>query len=121
MKFGKTVKTFTSEKGNRVFFRYPKKDDFKAVWSFACNLASEDTFIELSGTPPTEEEEQKWFREAFEKMEKKESMYIYVFVDGVFAGNGRVEKGKYRHSHVGNIGLSIAPAYREEGIGTKLM
>ena len=55
---GKVIKSFKSKKGNDVIFRYPKADDFEAIWKFAKDLAREDTFIELN-REPTEEEERK--------------------------------------------------------------
>lgn len=121
MEFGKIVKTFTSKKGREVVFRYPKEDDFQAIWGFACDLADEDTFVMLSGPPPSESEERKWFAEVLEKIKTNESIHIEVYVNGVYAGNGRVDTGKYRHSHVGHTGVALRPEYRAEGIGTELM
>lgn len=120
MEFGKIIKSFKSKKGNTVVFRYPKNDDFLAIWQFAKELAREDTFIELN-REPTEEEERKWFDDMITKFTKKDSSYLCVFVNGVFAGNVHVEKGRYRHSHVGHIGISLLEPFREEGIGTVLM
>lgn len=121
MELGKIIKSFKSKKGNDVVFRYPRPEDFGAVWGFACDLAAEDTFVELSGKPPTETEERKWFDDVLEKIEKKESVHIAVTVHGVYAGGGRVDRGKLRHAHVGHIGLALAPKFREEGIGSELM
>ncbi len=121
MEFGKIITSFKSKKGNTVEFRYPSQDEFQATWGFACDLAEEDTFVMLSGAPPTEEEEKKWFTDMLESVSKKESVRLSVYVNGTFAGNGRVDKGKYRHAHVGSMGLSLRPQYREEGIGTELM
>jgi len=115
-----SIKTFTSKKGNIVTFRYPQKGDFHSVWNFACELAAEDTFVALD-TAPTEKEERQWFADAMKQMKKKEAVYLYVFVGGTYVGNGRVMRGKFRHNHVGNIGLSLVPAYRDEGIGTELL
>jgi len=120
MELGTVVKTFTSKKGNTVVIRYPKEDDFHAIWGFACGLADEDTFVGLNKAP-TEAEETVWFREQQEKIRKDEVIHLEVFVNGSYAGNGRVERGKYRRSHVGNIGIALAPPFRSEGIGTELM
>ncbi len=120
MQTGKIIKSFKSKKGNEVIFRYPMKNDFSSVWRFACDLAAEDTFIELNAAPG-EEEEHRWFDDVLAKIEKKESVHLSVFVNGQFGGNGRVDRGKYRHSHVGHMGLSLIPQFREEGIGTELM
>lgn len=123
MKFelGKVIKTFKSKKGNQVVFRYPQKDDFQAVWGFACDLAAEDTFVELSGSGPTREEEQKWFGDVLKNVSERKTIHITVVVGGTYAGNAEVRRGKYRKNHVGEISLSLAPAFRDEGIGTQLL
>lgn len=117
---GTVIKSFTSRKGNSVEFRYPSNDEFLATWGFACDIVAEDTFVAINQAP-TEAEERKWFQEMLDGVKKGESVRLSVYVNGVFAGNGRVDRGKYRHAHVGSMGLSLAPAYRDEGIGTELM
>lgn len=104
-----------------MVFRYPKPEDFEVVWHYACDLAAEDTFVELSGPPPTREEETKYFTEMLTRVEKGEEIRLTVFVNDQYAGSGEVRRGKYRHNHVGEIGLSLAAKYRDERIGTELM
>ena len=120
MEFGKTIKTFKSKKGNEVIFRYPKANDFDAIWKFACEIAEEDTFVTLN-IVPTEEEERLWFDDMMKSVEKQESIYIMVEVNGVYAGNCRVLRGKYRSTHVGDVGISLLSKFRDEGIGIALM
>lgn len=117
---GKIIKTFISKKGHEVVFRLPLPEDFAAIWGYACDLAAEDTFVEISGPPPTEEEERKWFDEVLESIARKNAIYIHVWVGNQLAGSGRVIRGKYRHAHVGHVGISLSPAYRDGGIGTEL-
>ncbi len=121
MEFGKVLHTFKSRKGNMVEFRYPTKDEFQPLWNFACDLAAEDTFVELSGPPPKEAEEKKWFETMLKDVENRDAIYVHAYTNNRFIGNGRVLKGKYRHSHVGHMGISLVPEFREEGIGTELM
>lgn len=121
MKQGEIIKSFTSKKGNIVEFRYPSQDEFAPLNKFACDLAAEDTYIELSGPPPSEEEEKKWFAQMIKDVSNGDAIYVHAYVNNRFIGNGRVLKGKYRHSHVGHMGISLVPEYREEGIGTELM
>ena len=121
MEFGKVLHTFKSRKGNMVEFRYPTKDEFQPLWNFACDLAAEDTFVELSGLPPKEAEEKKWFETMIKDVENRDAIYVHAYTNNRFIGNGRVLKGKYRHSHVGHMGISLVPEFREEGIGTELM
>jgi RimJ/RimL family protein N-acetyltransferase len=47
--------------------------------------------------------------------------HIEVIINNQFAGNGRVSVGSLRHSHVGSMGLSLLPQYRDEGIGSILI
>lgn len=116
----KLVKSFRSKKGNEITFRYPEESDFSDMYSFACDIGSEDTFVALDA-PPTEKEEQDFFARMLEDVEKKDAIYIMAYVGDVFAGNGRVNRGKGRHRHAGHIGISLRAAYRDEGIGTELM
>lgn len=90
------------------------------MWSFACDIGSEDTFIALDA-PPTEEDERVFFDTMLKDISQKESIYIMAYVNGEFAGNGRLIREKYRHHHVGQVGLSLRAAYRDEGIGTEIM
>lgn len=120
MNFGKIIKTFTSKKGNVVVFRYPSKEDFADMYSFACDIGAEDTTVTLDQAP-SEEEEHTFFDTMIRNIEKNEAVYVMAYVSGVFAGNGRVNRGKYRHTHVGSIGISLRSQYRDEGIGTELM
>ncbi len=121
MKFGKIIKKFKSRKGNEVVFRAPVPEDFQSMWQFACNLAAEDTFVELAGKPPTRQEERKWFDEVLRKVTKKEAIHMVIEVNNRFAGNAEIRIGKMRHKYTGNIGLSLAPGYRDEGIGTEIL
>ena len=114
------LKSFRSKKGNDVVFRYPVKSDYEDMYSFACDIGNEDTFVSLDA-PPTESEERDFFARMLNEVENKESIYIMVYVGGAFAGNARVNRGKGRHRHTGGIGISLRSAFRDEGIGTELM
>lgn len=114
------IKTFISKKGNAVIFRYPAKEDFADMYSFACDIGAEDTTVTLNHVP-SEDEEHTFFDTMIRDVEKKEAIYIMAYVGGEFAGNGRVNRGKYRHTHVGSMGISLRSQYRDEGIGTELM
>jgi RimJ/RimL family protein N-acetyltransferase len=114
-------KTFVSKKGRKVVFRYPLKEDFEQVWGYACDLAAEDTTVELSGDPPSREDERTWFDQMLKDMEDGNKIYLAVLVDGIYAGSGEVRRGRLRHRHVGEIGLSLGSQFRSEGIGTELL
>lgn len=114
------IKTFTSKKGNEVVFRYPTADDFNDLFTFACDIGSEDTFVTLNA-PPTEDEEHIYVTNLMTRIEKKEAIYFLVYVNGKIAGNGQIDRGKGRHTHSGNMGIALMRSYRDEGIGTELM
>lgn len=120
MELGKVIQSFKSKSGKAVIFRYPTRDDFSAIWQYACDLADEDTYVEISSRP-SEKEEREWFDTVLKDIAKDTAIYIHVWVDDHLVGSGRVSRGKYRHSHVGQMGISLAPQYRDEGIGTTLM
>lgn len=121
MEFGALIKTFESKKGNTVTFRYLKSDDLDGMLTYINELIREDTFIEMSGQELTREEEEKFMQETLSKMKKDEVRMVIVEVNGVYAGSGGVEKQTYRKQHVGVVGISLAKAVREEGIGTQLL
>ena len=121
MEPGSRIKTFNSKKGNEVIFRYPKAEDLEDCLAFANNLIAEDTFVELSGNPKTRQEEKKWLDELLEQVKKGEKIHLVAVVNGKYAGSGEVRIGKFRHSHVGELGISLRKEYRNEGIGTELM
>jgi RimJ/RimL family protein N-acetyltransferase len=121
MKFGEVIKTFKSDKGNSVVFRYPKKSDLDDMLAFANSLIEEDTFVMLSGKRLTREEEVKHLNETLEDMQKGKKIHIAVEVNGRYAGNGVIRIGILRHSHVGDVGISLTREFRDDGIGTELL
>lgn len=121
MEFGQVLKTFTSKKGNQIIFRYPKEDDLDAMLTYINELIREDTFIEMSGEELTLEEEKKFLDELLRDIKTDMRRHVVVEVNGQYAGNGEVRRQTYRKRHEGQLGISLAKAVREEGIGTELM
>lgn len=121
MEYGNVLKTFTSKKGNSVIFRYPKPEDLDGMLSYANAMIDEDTYILLSGTHLSREYEQKFFDGIVKQMDAGELVHIVVEVNGEYAGNASIERGKYRKAGVAHVGLGLLQKYREEGIGSALM
>ncbi len=117
---GNIIKTFKSKKGNDVVIRYPTAADLDAMLSYANNLIAEDTFIQLSGKKKTREEEKKYLDELLEQIQNGKKAELVVWVNGKYAGSGKVRRQEFRKQHVGELGISIAREYRDEGIGSKL-
>lgn len=122
MEFGKIVKTFKSKSGREVTFRYLSENDFEDSLAFANELIREDTFVGLCGKPLTRVEEKKWIQETLAAAKKGDTVHLIVLVEGRYAGNADIRRYRERRKkHVGNIGISLSAAYRDEGIGTQLI
>lgn len=121
MKPGTIIESFQTKKGHTAVIRYLRPEDINDVMTFANNLSHEDTFVLLNGETLTLEEEQKYMKEAIEGIEQNKKIHLIATVDGAFAANCSVHREKRRKSHVGEIAISVAPPFREEGIGSLLM
>lgn len=118
---GKTLKTFTSKKGNAVVLRLAKSDDLAAMTDYINNLSLEDTFVSFSGEQLTLEEEKKFLDEALEKMQKVETICLVAMVGNDLIGIAGIDRLTRRSKHVGSMGLSIKKEYRGEGIGKVML
>lgn len=119
---GQIIKKFKSKNGNDVIFRYTKSDDLDAMLNYINTLIAEDTFIGLFGEPLTLKEEEKTLKEILEGVKKNDKIFIVVEVNNAYKGNAGIHREKTRRkTHVGNIGISLAAEYRNEGIGVELM
>ncbi len=120
MKPGHIIKTFKSKKGNNVVIRYPKWEDLDDLVIFANNLVKEDTFIMLN-KEITKEEESKWLSETITQIEEGKKIQLAAVVNGKFAANCEIRVRDKKQTHVGEIGISVALPYRQEGIGHQLL
>lgn len=116
----KIIKTFTSKKGSAVTIRSPKMEDLDAVTEFVNGLVAEDTFIMLN-EPQTREREEKWLKDTLVAIASGKKIQLVAEVNGHFAGNCEIRIHDKRQTHVGDIGISIAAPYRNEGIGRELL
>lgn len=122
MQPGQIIKTFKSKKGNDIVFRYTNSDDLEAMLTYVNTLIAEDTFIGLYGEPLAHNEEEKTLNEILEGVEKGDKVFIVVEINGEYVGNAGIHREKTRRKkHVGNIGISLAQEYRNEGIGKELL
>lgn len=115
------VKTFKSHKGNEVIVRQLRLEDLDDLTRYANALIEEDTFILLSGKKLTRDEEMEYVADSLKKVAKGEKVHLVALINGVLASSCEVRRLNRRASHVGEIGISIAKEFREEGIGTELV
>lgn len=117
---GKVIKSFKSKKGNTVVIRYPKWEDLDTVTEFVNDLIEEDTFLMLP-EKQTRKSEASWMAKIFDDIENNKKIHIVAEVNGQYAGNCEIRVHERRQAHVGDVGISIAAQYREEGIGYELL
>ncbi|MDO8451869.1 MAG: GNAT family N-acetyltransferase [bacterium] len=115
------VYRYTSKKGNTALVRPVRKDDLDNLLAFANNLIAEDTFVMLSGTPISRNDEEKYLRDSLKDVREGKKIHLIAEINGQFAGSGEVRIGDKRKRHVGEIGISLDKHFREEGIGTILL
>lgn len=118
---GKIIKTFISKKNNDVIIRYPQWEDLDEVLRYINVLSLEDTFITLSGEQKTREDEMDFLMKLFKGHENNTERGLFAFVGNELVGICGVSRHGKRKEHMGLIGISVAKAYREEGIGRALM
>lgn len=121
MEYGAVVKTFNSKKGNQVVFRFPKETDAAAMLDFINGLIAEDTFIRAHSQFKTPEEEQHYLDSLLSDIDAGKKIHLVVEVHGTYVGNAEVRVGDHRQSHVGELGIALTAAVRDEGIGVELI
>ena len=121
MKLGNTVKKFKSKKGKSVVVRYITWDDLDDILAFANSLIREDTFVMIHGKELSRDEEIDYLARSIKSVMKGKKIHLVILVDGKFAGNCEINQRRRRSKHVGDIGISIAKPFRDEGIGTELL
>jgi len=121
MKSGLVLKQFTSKKGNDVLIRYSNWEDLDNLLTFANNLSKENTFVLLSGEYISRTEELTYLSEQLKGVEDDTRIHLVALVNGNLAANCGVYRKRMRSRHVGDVHISIAKDFREEGIGTILL
>lgn len=117
---GKIIKKITSKKGNDIIIRYPKWEDLDDLVTFANNLVAEDTFIMLN-KKISWEEESKWLTDTITEINEGKKIHLVAEVNEKLVGNCEIRIRDKKQTHVGEIGISVALPYREEGIGYELL
>lgn len=121
---GTIVSQFATKSGQQAVIRYPTWEDTAGLLAFANEMVAEDTFVNMSGSAFSLEDEQAFLLDAMKKMQAGDKVLLFCFVDGEFAGNARVERKDQRFlraRHVGLFGIALRAKFRGEGIGRILM
>lgn len=101
--------------------RVPTMADLDGQLKFINTLAAEDTFIwHGPDHKQTSKEEKKWLSDFLTKIEKDEAVLLSAFIDGKIVANTSVKRLKRRERHMGEVAISVADGFREEGVGQKV-
>lgn len=104
-----------------IIFRYPTKNDLKAVWEYINTISKEQTFILFQEEEITWEEEEKWLEGELKKITEHKSVQLFAFADKKLIGVSGISMKDKAEKHVGTFGITMAKDFRNKGIGRVLM
>lgn len=119
MEPGTEIERFTTKQGKEVIVTTLQESDVPDVHTYANNLIDEDTFVLLSGRHLTYPHEKKYVADSIRSMRKKKQIHLVARIGGNLAALFEVRILPLRKSHVGEVGISVARKFRNEGIGKK--
>jgi len=121
MKLGRIVRKFRTKKDTPAVIRYPVWEDLDDLTAFANSLSREDTYVMLSGEHITRDREISYLSDTIAAMIRGERIHLVVTVNGAFAANSGITIQKRRKRHVGELTISVAAAFRDDGVGFELL
>jgi len=104
-----------------VLIRYPRNGDAKIMRDYINTLSKEKTFITFQGEKISLKDEEKYLENQLEKIKKKESVQLLIFVSGELSGISSIDLEKKIQNHIGTFGISISKKARNKGLGKLLM
>mgnify|MGYP001458530378 CR=1 FL=1 len=100
----------------KIEIRPPKISDLNSLLAMINSLVEEKAMIIVQKKNTLEQE-----KEYLEKIIKdKESIYLFLIIDGGVMGNAGITRGTGTKSHVGELGISLRKEARGKGLGEKL-
>lgn len=112
-------------KNLRILLREIERKDIKRVDEFLeyINLLVKENAMILINRELTRKEEKEFLLRVLENVRKRKEVIIIAedLDNRKIAGIVNIEKGKYRQSHVGILGISVRKEYRGIGLGKILM
>lgn len=113
------ITSFTSKSGKKIVLRPPRLGDVTILRNYINNLVAEDALI-LFNQRQSQAEEKKHLTDMLEAINANQRVQLLAFHDEKLIANSQIVKGKYRMSHIGIFGISVASGYRGEGVGEAL-
>lgn len=120
---GTIVDTITSHSGRKLVVRYPKIEDVVSLTHYINEISREDTYLTFSGEQITENEERHYIEYSLQSIQAQNKVLLFVCDGEKIVGTSHVERSlrsRTRELHVGFFGISLARAYRGDGIGRQL-
>lgn len=121
MEQGKRVFEGRSRQGKSILIRSLQKNDAEALCRYVNALSSERTFVRFQGEQVSLEGERAYITSQLQRIEKQQAVQLVALCEGTVVGVAEVGMKDLVEQHVGAFGISIAKAYRGEGIGALLM
>lgn len=118
---GRIVFEGVTHRGLEVILRYPQAGDAPILLDFINTLSRELTFILFQGEQLTLDDEEKWLEARLATIQAGKGAHVLAFSGGVLAGNTGIELGWGSNRHIGILGISVAQAFRGQGVGELLM
>jgi ribosomal protein S18 acetylase RimI-like enzyme len=75
----------------------------------------------LSGERVTRDKEISYLAETITSILRGTRIHLVVIVDGIFAANSGIDVYKRRKRHVGELNISVASEFRDDGVGFELL
>lgn len=104
-----------------ILIRYPNSTDAEIMCNYINTLSEEKTYITYQGEKIELIDEEIYLKDQLNRIVKKESVQLFLFVNGKLAGISSIDLGKRVGEHVGIFGISIIKEYRGKGMGKLLM
>jgi RimJ/RimL family protein N-acetyltransferase len=110
-----------TKSGRRIVVRYPTESDVAEMSRYINALSKEQTFVRFQGERVTLVSEKKFVATLVKKIREHQAVYLGVFCDDKLVGLSGIDMMEKIEKHVGDLGISIASDFRNEGVGTLLM
>lgn len=113
-------KAILTKKGKRVVIRLPRREDVDELLRFINDLADENTFI-MVNRRFTKEEETQYLSARLKAIKEKRGFNLVAFHGTRIIANAGVDRKGNRQEHLAELGVSVSPGFRDEGVGSRLL
>ena len=112
---------FVSRSGKAISVREPRLSDVAIMANFINTLGSEDIYLNASPQNLYSlKQEEQYLIDCLYKMSHRQQIYLLAFDTDRLIGSCTITKQALRQTHSGIFGITIAKAYRGDGIGKQL-